>query len=125
MKNAQQTAAAASNEPVEVVVEPPMSADEAFSNLVQDISGGGDPAAFASEVIDNFVLIEQPESGQILALLDTDTPMLIQLVKTFMSKGLEEAAAAIDRNGPTFLDAVKVSLREQLSEMAAGAEGEI
>ena len=101
-------------------VEQPMSAAEMFQFLVQDIAGDGDPAAFAGDVIDNFVLIEQPESGQILSLLETDTPMLIQLLKTFMSKGAEESSAAIDQNGPKFIDAVKVSLKEQLSEIAAG-----
>lgn len=109
------------SDPVEVEeTEQPISATEMFQYLVHDIVGDGDPAAFAGDVIDNFVLIEQAESGQILSLLETETPMLIQLLKAFISKGVEESAAAIDRNGPKFIDAVKVSLKEQLSEIASG-----
>ncbi|MEQ1923940.1 MAG: hypothetical protein ABL952_15650, partial [Pyrinomonadaceae bacterium] len=112
---------AVTSEPVEVEeTEQPISATEMFQYLVQDLVSDGDPAALAGDVIDNFVLIEQPESGQILSLLETDTPMLIQLLKAFMSKGLEESLAAVDRNGPRFIDAVKISLKEQLSEIAAG-----
>lgn len=115
-------AAAVTAEPIEAEeVEQPITAATMVGYLVQDIQTGGDPADFASDVIDNFVLITQPESGQILTMLDMDTATLIQLLKAFMNEGLKETAAAIDRDGPKFIDGVKASLKEQLSAMAAGA----
>lgn len=95
-----------------------LSAAEMLPLLIQDLTSGEDPAIFAGEIIDNFVLVEQPESGQVLGLIEKETPVVLELIKSVVSHGAQETLLAIDRNGSQFIDEVKASLREQLSELA-------
>ena len=98
--------------------ETPMSADEAFANLLQDIVLNEDPKLFAGDFIEEFVLQERPETSQILAMLEMPTENLIEMVKQIIEQGYQAQNQAVDKHGFNYLEGLKAEVRAQMTEIA-------
>ncbi len=96
----------------------PLTPDELIMNLLQDLLTDNPPEEIASEFIENFVLIERDESNAVLAMIDTPTETLVEMLKHVVSQGYETQISALNVRGFSFIEGLKLSVSRQLTELA-------
>jgi hypothetical protein len=101
----------------------PLTAEELLRNLMQDLVLGNPPDEFATELIEDFIMKDRPETPQVLAMLDGPTETLLSGLKAVVIHSNQTQIEALDRHGPTFIERLKVEVKRQLE--AATTEVEV
>ena len=99
-------------------VETPLNAAEMLGKLISDVVLNEDPEILAGEFVDGFVLQEQPETSQILAMLEMPTQNLVEMVKAALEQSYKAQIDAVDNHGIQYLDGLKAAIRAQMTELA-------
>jgi hypothetical protein len=99
-------------------VEEPMTADELLIHLLEDIVTDSKPDNLATEFVENFVLLDRPETPQFLAMLDAPPETLVEMVKTIIEQGYQAQIQAVDERGYRFLEGLKAEVKAQMLKLA-------
>ena len=99
-------------------VETPINAAEMLARLISDLVLNESPDVLAGEFIDGFVLQEQPETSQILAMFEMPTQNLVELVKAAIEQSYKAQIDAVDNHGIQYLDGLKAAVRAEMTELA-------
>ncbi len=101
-------------------IDEPMSNEESFTNLLQDLVSGNSPSIWASEFIEEFVLRDRPEAAQVTSMLEMPTENLVEMVKGVIEQSYQAQLQAVDERGHGFLDGLKAEVKNQMTELANG-----
>lgn len=93
--------------------------DGLFVNALQDLILGNKPDELVTEFINDFVLVERPETPQILALFEMPNETIVQTFEGFCQHSFEVQKEAIRNNGAAFIEKLKFELKHQLEDLAA------
>jgi hypothetical protein len=96
----------------------PRDLQQVFAVALEDLGAGNPPDALASEIIQDFILIERDETPQLLALIDAPTENIVEMLKELISYGYEAQMAALDTKGAAFVEGLKFAVKTQLTELA-------
>ncbi len=105
-------------ETVEIASEP-RPADEWIHVALSDLVLNNSPSDLVGEFIDDFILIDRPETPQILQMLEMPTANLIELLRGLMAQGYQTQITALDGHGASFIENLKAELKKQLTELSA------
>src|SRR5687767_2892834 len=94
--------------------EEPLTAEELLRNLMQDLVLGNPPDEFATELIDDFILQDRPETPQVIAMLDGPTEDLLNGLKVIVIQANQTQIEALDRHGRSFIERLKIEVKRQL-----------
>ena len=106
------------NEDVLTESEPP-SAEGLVTNLLQDLIADCEPDDIATEFIDGFVLQDREETSQILAMLETPSEALVEVLKGIVGQGYQVQIAALDERGVEFINGLKFAVKEKMTALAS------
>ncbi|MGD9561990.1 MAG: hypothetical protein AB7F88_07200 [Pyrinomonadaceae bacterium] len=98
-----------------------VSPDELIQHLLQDLITDAGPDDLANEFVNDFVLNDRPETGQVLAMFDTPAETLVEVLKGVVQQSYHVQLDALDRKGALFIDGLKIAVREKMAEMADDA----
>lgn len=96
----------------------PMTVDELLAHLLQDLISDSPADDVANEFIDDFVLANRSETGQILSLLETPSESLVELLKGIVGQSYQASIVALDERGVNFLEELKSKVRGRMTELA-------
>lgn len=96
----------------------PITPDELIANLMQDITLDNSPADIADDFLNDFVLQDRPETTQILAMLETPSETLVELLKGIVGQSYQVQIAALNSRGEIFLDNLKAEVTSRMTELA-------
>jgi hypothetical protein len=96
----------------------PLSVEELLRNLVQDLIVDAQPADLAEEFVEEFVLKGREETGQVLAMMDTPSETLVELLKGIAAQSYQLQVETLEQRGVRYLDALKSDLKERLTRLA-------
>ena len=102
--------------------EEPLTAEEMLRNLMQDLVLGNPPDEFATELIDDFILQDRPETPQVIAMLDGPTENLLNGLKAIVIQANQTQIEALDRHGRSFIERLKIEVKRQLEAATTEAE---
>ena len=97
----------------------PLTPDALIANLLQDLITDSGPDDIASEFIDEFVVRDREETAQILAMLETPSETLIELLKGIVGQGYQAQIAALDGRGVQFINGLKFAVKEKMTALAS------
>ncbi len=96
----------------------PLSVDELFVSLLQDMILNNPPDDIATDFIENFVLQERDETPAILAMIDAPTDSVISLLEQVVTANYNGQLAALDAKGFEFIEGLKFAVKTRLEELA-------
>ena len=96
----------------------PLTGDELIANLITDIASGNQPSEIATDFINDFVLRDREETAQILAMLETPSETLVQLLTGICSQSYQVQMQTLENRGVAFLDGLKIEVRLKMTELA-------
>lgn len=105
------------NESVLVEAEP-LTGDELIATLLQDMMLGNPPSEAADDFINEFVLRDREETAQILALLETPSEGIVELLKSVVGQSYQVQMQALEDRGVSFVDGLKTEVRSKMTELA-------
>ncbi len=102
----------------ELIEAEPITPDELIINLLQDLITDATPDNIATEIIENFVLLERAETPQVLSMLDAPSDSIVEILKQVVAQSYEAQILALDTKGFEFVEGLKISVKTQLEELA-------
>jgi hypothetical protein len=100
----------------------PMTPDEQIATLITDIALDNAPDEVASEIIENFLLVDRAETPYIAAMIDAPAAEIVDLLKQVVAAAYEGQVAALDARGVLFIEGLKSAVKMQLEKMANNAD---
>ena len=95
-----------------------LSPDGLIANLLQDLITDSGPDDIAAEFIDEFVMRDREETAQILAMLETPSETLIELLKGILGQSYQVQIDALDTRGVQFINGLKFAVKEKMTALA-------
>lgn len=106
----------------ELTENEPLTPEELLSNFTRDLVLNNPPADLVTEFIEDFVLVDRPETAQFTALFEMPAENLVELMRGLITQGFQTQIQALDSHGFAFIESVKAELKKQMTILAAESE---
>lgn len=98
-----------------------LSPDDLVLNLLQDLAAGNPPDDLATEFVEEFIMQDRPEAAQVLQMFDTPSETIVEILKGVIGQSYQIQMEALETRGTEFIDGLKYSIREKMTEVASEA----
>jgi hypothetical protein len=99
----------------------PITPDEFIRDGMQDLILGNPPEMLADEFINEFVLLDRPETEQLLMMLDAPTEQLLEALKGIAAQSYQVQIEALNTRGFQYLDSLKAEVKAKLTALATAS----
>jgi hypothetical protein len=100
-------------------VSEPITPDELIQHLLLDVVNDAEPDDLADEFINDFVLENRSETAQILAMFETPSETIVEILKGVLTQGYQIQVDALDSKGVPFIESLKQAVKAKMTQLAS------